>query len=56
MTLLLHAYMPRDDRPAARRRCAEEDRALAGFGSRGGGQSVERMPPLFPKLEPKLEA
>ncbi|HEY2715167.1 MAG TPA: class I tRNA ligase family protein, partial [Solirubrobacterales bacterium] len=30
---------------------AEEDRGLAEFGSRPGGQSVERVPPLFPKIE-----
>ncbi len=24
---------------------------LEDFGSRGGGQSVERVPPLFPKIE-----
>ncbi len=29
----------------------EEGRGLAGLGSRGGGQSVERIAPLFPKIE-----
>jgi methionyl-tRNA synthetase len=30
---------------------AEEGRGLAELGSRGGGQSVERIAPLFPKIE-----
>ena len=29
----------------------EDGRALAAFGSRGGGQAVEKLPPLFPKIE-----
>ena len=29
----------------------EDSRRLAAFGSRGGGAKVERIPPLFPKLE-----
>ena len=29
----------------------ESSRELAAFGSRGGGARVERIPPLFPKLE-----
>jgi methionyl-tRNA synthetase len=29
----------------------EESRELAKFGSGAGGQSVERVPPLFPKIE-----
>jgi len=29
----------------------EESRDLADLGSRGGGQKVERVPPLFPKIE-----
>ena len=30
----------------------EPERALAEFGSRGGGARVERIEPLFPKLDP----
>jgi hypothetical protein len=29
----------------------EERRELAEIGSRGGGQRIDRIPPLFPKLE-----
>ena len=29
----------------------EDERGLAEFGSRGGGASVERIEPLFPKVE-----
>jgi hypothetical protein len=31
---------------------AEDSRELAELGSRPGGQSIERVPPLFPKIEP----
>ena len=31
---------------------SEDERALADFGSRGGGMKAERIAPLFPKLEP----
>ncbi|MBK5117576.1 MAG: class I tRNA ligase family protein, partial [Thermoleophilia bacterium] len=52
VTLLLHAYMPEStDRLLAA--LGEENRALAAFGSRTGGQSVERIPPMFPKLDPE---
>jgi methionyl-tRNA synthetase len=49
-TLLLDAFMPET---AGRLLDAigEPRRQLAEFGSRGGGQKVERLPPLFPKLE-----
>ena len=50
ITLLLHAYIPE----AADRlleALAEEDRGLAAFGSRAGGQRVAELPPLFPKIE-----
>jgi methionyl-tRNA synthetase len=49
-TLLLYAYMPET---AGRLLDAlgEGERDLAEFGSRGGGQRIERLPPLFPKLE-----
>jgi hypothetical protein len=29
----------------------EPERALVPFGSRGGGVAVERIAPLFPKLD-----
>ncbi len=48
-TLLLAPYLP----ATAERlldALGEENRALAELGSRGGGQSVERLPPLFPKV------
>ena len=49
-TLLLVPYLPR-----AARRCStalgEEGRELAELGSRPGGQHVERIPALFPKIE-----
>jgi methionyl-tRNA synthetase len=49
-TLLLFAYMPET---AGRLLDAlgEGERRLAEFGSRDGGQRIERVPPLFPKLE-----
>ena len=50
LALLLHAYLPEtSDRLLAVH--DEDGRDLAEFGSRGGGQQVERVPPLFPKLE-----
>jgi methionyl-tRNA synthetase len=50
VTLLLHAFMPQT---AGRLLDAigEPRRELAELGSRGGGAKVERLPPLFPKLE-----
>jgi methionyl-tRNA synthetase len=51
-TLLLHPFMPETtDRLLGA--LDEPDRGLAGFGSRGGGQSLEKLAPLFPKLEPQ---
>lgn len=49
VTLLLHAYIPKAA-DALLGALAEESRQIAAFGSRGGGQPVERIPPLFPKL------
>jgi methionyl-tRNA synthetase len=50
VTLVLHAYMPETaDRLLAA--LGEDGRELAAFGSRGGGQQVEKVPPLFPKIE-----
>src|SRR5205823_10407182 len=49
-TLLLYPYIP----ASAERLLAalgEEQLQLAELGSRAGGQAVERIPPLFPKLE-----
>jgi methionyl-tRNA synthetase len=49
-TLLLHPYIPE----AAGRlldALGEPSRELAELGSREGGRQIERIPPLFPKLE-----
>jgi methionyl-tRNA synthetase len=54
-TLLLVPYLPEatDKLLAA---LGEEDRRLAKLGSRGGGQEVERIPHLFPKMvEPEAQ-
>jgi len=49
-TLLLVPYLPRtSDRLLTA--LAEDSRQLADLGSRPGGQPVERVPPLFPKIE-----
>ncbi|HSD24524.1 MAG TPA: methionine--tRNA ligase, partial [Solirubrobacterales bacterium] len=50
-TLLLHAYMPETTRRLLDA-LAELDPALAEFGSRGGGQELGELAPLFPKLAP----
>ena len=42
------------DRDAAGGARDEESRELAELGSRAGGQSVERIPPLFPKIERRV--
>jgi methionyl-tRNA synthetase len=50
VTLLLLPYMPQ----TAERlldALGEPERALAAFGSHGGGRRVERVPPLFPKVD-----
>jgi methionyl-tRNA synthetase len=49
-TLLLYPHVPEtaDKLLAA---LGEDGRALAEFGSRGGGQRVEKLAPLFPKVE-----
>jgi methionyl-tRNA synthetase len=49
-TLLLFSYMPET---AGRLLDAldEPRRELTELGSRGGGQQIERLPPLFPKVE-----
>ena len=51
LALLLDAYLPQT---CGRLLDAldEERRELADFGARGGGARVQRIEPLFPKLEP----
>jgi methionyl-tRNA synthetase len=51
VTLLVHAYMP-DTTGRLLGALAEEGRGLAEFGSRGGGQALGELAPLFPKLAP----
>jgi methionyl-tRNA synthetase len=48
-TLLLHAYMP-ETTGRLLDALDEQDRGLVEFGSRGGGQSLGELAPLFPKL------
>jgi methionyl-tRNA synthetase len=50
LALLLHAYMPETSGKLLEA-LAEGNRDLDAFGARGGGQTIERIPPLFPKLE-----
>jgi methionyl-tRNA synthetase len=50
-TLLLHAYMP-ETTGKLLDALGESGRELAEFGSRGGGQELDELAPLFPKLEP----
>jgi methionyl-tRNA synthetase len=50
-TLMLVPYLPEtSERLLAA--LGEGSTDLAELGSRGGGQSVERVPPLFPRIEP----
>ena len=49
-TLLLVPYLPRTSEKLLAA-LGEESRELAELGSRPGGQKVERIPPLFPKIE-----
>ena len=49
-TLMLHAYMPEATNKLLDA-LGESDRGLAEFGSRGGGQSLGDLAPLFPKLD-----
>ncbi len=49
-TLLLTAYMPETgDRLLDA--LGVEGREIQAFGTHGGGQSVEKLPPLFPRIE-----
>ena len=50
LALLLHAYMPATS-DAVLDALGEGGRDLASFGSGSGGRRVERIAPLFPKLE-----
>jgi methionyl-tRNA synthetase len=50
LALLLHAYMP-ETSGRLLEALAEGNRELDAFGARRGGQTIERIPPLFPKLE-----
>jgi methionyl-tRNA synthetase len=49
-TLLLHAYMP-DSTSKLLEAIGESGRELAEFGSRPGGQRIESLAPLFPKVD-----
>jgi methionyl-tRNA synthetase len=48
--LLLHPYMP-ETSGRVLEALAEGNREITAFGSRPGGQTTERIPPLFPKLD-----
>ena len=50
VTLLLHAYMP-ETTGRLLDALGEPGRGLAEFGSRGGGQGLGELAPLFPKLQ-----
>jgi methionyl-tRNA synthetase len=50
ITLLLHPYMP-ETTARLLDALGEPSRELAELGSREGGRRLERIPPLFPKLE-----
>jgi methionyl-tRNA synthetase len=50
VTLLLHPYLPISTERLLAALGADVE-PPAELGSRGGGQSVERIEPLFPKLE-----
>jgi methionyl-tRNA synthetase len=50
LALLLHPYMPESSGHLLDA-LAEGNRELDAFGARRGGQTIERIPPLFPKLD-----
>jgi len=50
VTLLLLPFLP-DTAEKLLAALGEEDQDLSRLGARGGGQKVERLPPLFPKIE-----
>jgi hypothetical protein len=49
-TLLLNAYMP-ETTGRLLDALDESGRGLPDFGSRGGGQTLGELAPLFPKLQ-----
>jgi methionyl-tRNA synthetase len=49
-TLLLVPYLPRTSEQLLTA-LGEDSRELSDLGARPGGQKVERVPPLFPKIE-----
>jgi methionyl-tRNA synthetase len=49
-TLLVHSYMP-ETTGRLLEALGEPGRELCEFGSRGGGQSLGELDPLFPKLQ-----
>ena len=49
-TLLLTAYMPETGERMLDA-LGVEGREIQAFGTHGGGQTVEKLPPLFPKIE-----
>jgi methionyl-tRNA synthetase len=51
LALLLYPYIPRSSDHLLSA-LGEDDRTLSAFGSRGGGQRLESIAPLFPKLAP----
>jgi methionyl-tRNA synthetase len=53
VSVLLHAYMP-ETTARLLEALGQDDLQLesATFGSRGGGATAARVPPLFPKVEP----
>ena len=52
LTLALLPYVP-ESADKLLDALSEEERGLSEFGSKGGGYAVERIPPLFPKLDPE---
>ena len=49
-TVLLSAYMPETGERMLDA-LGVDRREITAFGSHGGGQSIEKLPPLFPKIE-----
>jgi len=50
LTLLLYPYMP-ETADRLLDALGEEERRIAAFGSRAGGQRIEKLAQLFPKIE-----
>ena len=53
-TLLLVPYLPRDQRAAARRARRESAASWPSSARAAAARSVERIPPLFPKIEARI--